>query len=147
MPRHVNTVEIPRPVADVFDFLARPANLQRLAPPELRLELVEGPDRLELGSVLHWKARRMGVSQMLVHEVTAFEEGVRIVEEQRRGPLRRWVFAHRFEPSQAGTRLTEEIDYEPPGGPLGLLVGAEAIRQDLETLFAYREKQLREGLG
>lgn len=144
MPQHIAALDIARPIDVVFDFLARPANLVLLAPAEMRLQLVEGPDRLELGARLHWKARRMGVTQSLVNEVTVFEEAALIEEQQRQGPFKRWVFVHRFTASATGTRLAEELTYEPPGGLLGLLVTADTIRRDLEALFAYRERRLRE---
>src|SRR5450755_333263 len=99
MPHHNTSIDVARPIAEVFDFLARPANLAQLASPELGLLLVEGPERLALGSVMHWKARRMGITQSLVNAITAFEEGVRIDEEQQKGPFKRWSFTHRFEPA------------------------------------------------
>ena len=60
MAQFLTAIEIARPVSEVFDFLARPANLVQLAPSEMRLELVQGPERLHLGAVMHWKARRLG---------------------------------------------------------------------------------------
>lgn len=147
MPQFSIAIEVPRPVHTVFDYLARPANLVQLAPAEMRLELVQAPDRLQLGSVMHWKARRMGISQALVNEVTAFDEVVLIAEEQRQGPFKRWAFVHRFDVTDLGTRITEELTYEPPGGLLGMFVTAEVIERELETLFAYRAQQLREILA
>jgi ligand-binding SRPBCC domain-containing protein len=147
MPKHVISLEVPCPSSDVFDFLARPANHVQLAPPELRLELVQGPERLKLGALLHWKARRMGVSQALTNEVTAFEEGVLIAEEQRQGPFKRWTFLHRFKATATGTRIDEELTYEPPGGMLGMLVTAKMIENELESLFAFRADQLRQAFA
>jgi ligand-binding SRPBCC domain-containing protein len=144
MPQHQLSLEVPCPLVEVFDFLARPENLIQLAPPELRLELVQGPERLQLGSMLHWKARRMGVSQTLKNEVTAFEEGILIGEEQRQGPFKRWTFLHRFEAIATGTRLEEELTYEPPSGLLGMLVTATAIHKELAMLIAFRADQLRQ---
>ena len=144
MPQISSSLEVARPTHAVFDYLARPANLVQLAPVEMRLELVQAPDRLQLGSVMHWKARRMGVSQALVNEVTAFDEAVLTCEEQRQGPFKRWAFHHRFETTPLGTRITEELTCEPPGGLLGMLVTAEVIQRELEKLFAYRAQQLRE---
>ncbi len=147
MPQHITTLEVPHPVDAVFDFLARPANLVQLAPPEMRLQLVEGPPRVHVGARVHWKARRMGVTQSLHNEVTAFEEAALIEEQQRQGPFKRWLFVQRFTASASGTQLVQELTYEPPGGLLGLLVSAAAIRRDLETLFAYRSQQLRDLLA
>jgi ligand-binding SRPBCC domain-containing protein len=144
MPQHILSIDIPRPAIEVFDFLARPANLMHLAPADMRLELVQGPERVQLGSVVHWKARRMGVSQTLVNEVTAFEEGVVFAEEQCQGPFRRWVFMHRLTAIAVGTRLTEELTWEPPGGLLGLLVTAAVVHKDLDHLFAYRALQMKQ---
>jgi ligand-binding SRPBCC domain-containing protein len=147
MPRHQLTLELSVPPEQVFDFLARPTNLIQLAPPDLHLKLVQGPERLQLGSMLHWKARRMGVSQTLKNEVTAYEESVLIAEEQRQGPFKRWTFLHRFEAIATGTRLAEELTYEPPGGLLGMLVTAKMIHKELETLFTFRADRLRQAFG
>ena len=144
MPNHTTTIDLPRPCAEVFDFLVRPANLAQLAPPDLALQLIEAPERLALGSTLHWQARRMGVTQALLNEVIRFEEGVRFDEEQRRGPFKRWLVTHRFEPAGGGTRLIEEVTYEPPGGMLGLIVTAAVIQKDIEKLFAFRAARLGE---
>jgi ligand-binding SRPBCC domain-containing protein len=143
MPAHLVSLEVPQPADRVFDFLARPANLVQLMPPETRLELVEGPPRIALGTLLHWKAWRMGISQRLVNEVTAFEESVLVVEEQRHGPFRSWSFVHRFEATATGTRLVEEVQYEPPGGLLGLFLSEATIQKEIETLFAFRIEQMR----
>jgi ligand-binding SRPBCC domain-containing protein len=144
MSQHRLSIEIPRPAHEVFDFLARPANLVQLAPPEMRLELLQGPERVQLGSLVHWKARRAGVSQTLVNEVTDFEDGVRFAEAQRQGPFKQWLFAHRVEATATGTRLTEELWCEPPGGLLGLLVTADVIHKELDKLFAHRALVLKQ---
>ena len=60
------------------------------APPELHLHLVDGPAELQMGSLLTLRGRRWGVTQRMVNEITAFEEGALIVEEQRQGPFRSW---------------------------------------------------------
>jgi ligand-binding SRPBCC domain-containing protein len=70
-----------------------------------------------------------------------------IVEEQRQGPRRAWRHRRRFEAVPQGTRLTEEIDVEPPGGLLSLTVTARTIEQDLEIAFAHRARKLPELLG
>jgi ligand-binding SRPBCC domain-containing protein len=147
MPQVLKVIELPIPVADVFGFFLRPANLLALAPPELRLELVEGPDLLELGARLTWKGRRWGIAYRLVTEVVALEPDGLIAEEQRQGPFRRWVVSRRFEATADGTRLTEQIDFEPPGGLLGLTITAQAIEQELEAAFTHRARKLPELLN
>lgn len=138
------TLEVPRPVAEMFAFLRRPANLVALAPPDLHLQLIEGPNVLVQGSRVTWKARRWGVSQTIVSEVIALQENAWIEEVQRQGPFPRWQQRLTFEPTNDGTRIQFTIDFEPPGGVLGLLVTESFLRNDLDALFAYRAEKLRE---
>jgi ligand-binding SRPBCC domain-containing protein len=135
------------PAAVVFDFLCRPANWVRLAPAELRLRLAEGPELLGLGARVTLQGRRWGVPHRTVSEVTGFEPNALLVVEQKQGPFGRWVHTHRLEDSPAGTRLRDEIDYEPPGGLLGRLVTAASLAKELEEVMAYRTGQLRSLLG
>ena len=136
------------PPARAFDLFRRPAERLRTAPPELHLELEEGPAELRLGSRLTVRGKRWGVTQRMTTEITAFEDGVLIVERQRQGPLRYWKHTQRFEPTpDGGVRITDVIEYEPPGGMLGRLATAEAIRGELERGFAHRRERLAQLLS
>lgn len=148
MPTFEATQTFPRPVAEVFDFFRRPANLVRVSPPELHMTVEEGPELLELGSQLAIKGRRWGLPQRVVSRVTEFEPEARFVDEQAEGPFRRWKHTHRFEAlPDGGTRVTDVIDFEPPGGMLGLVVTAGFIEKDLKWVFAHRQERLKELLG
>jgi ligand-binding SRPBCC domain-containing protein len=147
MPHYNVTLEIAQPVSELFAYLTTPKNLMQLAPPDLHLELLTAPDILVLGSRLVWKGRRWGVSQQFTQEVAAFNQDQLIVVEQKQGPLKRWIHTNQFEATDAGTRIHEKIEYEPPGGLLGFVVTADAIRKELEKLLAYRGKRLKEIFG
>jgi ligand-binding SRPBCC domain-containing protein len=144
VPQLDHSILIPWPPAEVFAFFLSPANLLALAPPDLHLQLVDGPERLELGSRVTWKARRWGIAQRIVVEVVALEPDAQLVEEQRQGPLRRWLHTRQFEAAADGTRLTERIEFEPPGGLLGLTVTAAAVERELQAAFAHRAAKLPE---
>jgi len=147
MPTFEHTETHPAPPARAFDLFRRLANRVRLAPPELHLQLVEGPTELQLGLRLTLRGRRWGVSQRMVSEITAFEDGVLILEEQRQGPFRSWKHTQRFTPTGGGVQITDVIEYEPPGGILGRLATAEVIDRELERIFSYRREKLTELLG
>ncbi len=147
MPHYTTTLEIARPVADMFAFFTRPRNLVQFTPPDWNLELVSAPEILALSSRLTWQGRRWGVSQKVIQEVSAFDADKLIVVEQKQGPLKLWVQTHHFEVSIAGTRIIEKIDYDPPGGMLGFMITANAIRKELDNVSAFREKILQEMFG
>jgi ligand-binding SRPBCC domain-containing protein len=147
MPRIVKELHLARPIDEVFDFFCQPANLVRTLPPDLNLTLVEGPPRLHLGAVLTVKGRRWGVTQTVRSEIIAFESPTLFTEQQRQGPFGKWVHCHRFEAVKGKTRVADEIDFEPPGGILGLLVSVSFLEQDLERILSFRNEKLRELLG
>jgi len=147
MPHVETSILLTRPPPEVFAFFLRPANLLALAPPDLHLQLVEGPELIQSGARLTWKARRWGISQRIVTEITTLEPEKLLIEEQREGPLRKFIRTLRFEEAPEGTRLTEMINFEPPGGLIGLVVTAGMIQGDLETAAAHRDRKLRELLG
>lgn len=128
--------------ADLFDFLARPTHLLEISPPEIRLQLLEAPDRLHIGARLTVRAERWGMPQVLVSEVTAFETETLIVEEQRSGPLRRFLHTRRLRAFPGGVELAECIEFEPPSGLIGLMVTAERIDKELRPLLAYRHERM-----
>lgn len=147
MPVFQVSLTLPLPVAEVFDFFSQPANLLRITPAEMHMRLIEAPTRIQLGSRVTLEARRHGVSQRIVSEVVVFEPHAAFADEQREGPFRKWLHQHRFEAVAGGSRVIDRIDFEPPGGILGLMLNAAAIERDLKWLFDHRSQKLREILG
>ena len=143
MATFTNELLLSRPPHEVFDFLRTTANRLKLLPADGALELIEGPPVLAVGARTTLKLSRFGMSQTIVMEVTACEAPTRLVEEQRQGPLKRWVQTMTCEPHESGMRLRDVIDFEPPGGMLGFIVTAAKISEMLLETFAARDRQLR----
>jgi ligand-binding SRPBCC domain-containing protein len=143
MPRFESIVRLSAPLAEVFDFFCQPANLLRVTPPEMHLRMLQAPERLELGSRFIVEIRRFGIPQRIESEITAFEPEVLFADAQISGPFRKWVHTHRFAAQDGSTSVTDEIEYEAPGGLLGLLITSASIERDLQWAFAYRIEQLQ----
>jgi ligand-binding SRPBCC domain-containing protein len=147
MPVFERAMFFPRPLAEVFDFFCRPANLVTISPPELHMQLIDGPERIELGSRVTLKGRRWGLPQTMITEIRLFEPGVKFMDAMVQGPFRKWDHLHSFASVEDGTRLSDHIEYEPPGGLLGLIATPSLVERELERLFVYRFDKLRELLG
>jgi ligand-binding SRPBCC domain-containing protein len=147
MHHYTVTLEIARPLAEMFAYFAKPKNLAQFTPPDFNLELLAGPEVLALGERLVWQGRRWGVAQKLIQEVTKFDAEKLIAVEQKQGPFKLWVQSHHFETSPTGTRIVEKIEYAPPGGMLGFVVTANLIRKELDSVTAYRAQKLNEMFG
>jgi ligand-binding SRPBCC domain-containing protein len=145
MPRWVFSGVYPQDLACVFGVFSRTANRIRMIPEALHSQLLAEPDRLQKGSRIAIRLRRYGLAQTIELEVTDFNPETSFTEKQIRGPFRSWTHNYRFEPTGEGaTLLTETIDYEPPGGLLGLQVTAATIERDLRELYELREPLLRQ---
>jgi ligand-binding SRPBCC domain-containing protein len=76
--------------------------------------------------------------------ITAWEPPLRFVDEQIRGPYRRWVHEHRFEPRGSSTVCRDRVEYACFGGRMAhdLLV-----RPRLLEIFEFRRRAMCELMG
>jgi len=141
------SIILARPAEEVFDFFIQPALFIQTSPPELSLQLLEAPERLHRGARLKLAGRRWGIPHRMTTEVTAFEPGQLLAIRQTEGTFRHWEMTQRFEEQDGKTVVQTRIDFEPPGGLLGLVVTEAAVRRELEGVHAYRTERLRERFG
>jgi ligand-binding SRPBCC domain-containing protein len=148
MAQFETRIRLPQTRETVFDFLVRTENLLRLIPPDAGMQVIAVPEILKCGSRLELQATAFGQSLKIVHEITELVAPGRIVEEQIQGLFKRWVHEHLVEEDNAGHVLAiDRVEFEPPGGLLGLLVTQRKIIEQLEGLFAHRHQQMRKLLG
>ncbi|MBW3587950.1 MAG: SRPBCC family protein [Actinobacteria bacterium] len=141
MVRAKSTVEIERPLEEVFAFVADQSNEPKWHTDILRVD-PQGP--IELGSRVRWVVRFMGENQYL-NDVTAFEPGRRIEMAALEGPLKPTV-THSFEEVDGRTRYTRHVRIPLQGmfrlvGPVMRATGAAHRRN---ARFARNLKDLLE---
>ncbi|CAN5783368.1 hypothetical protein BH23PLA1_BH23PLA1_00440 [soil metagenome] len=130
--------------AEVFAFHESPGALQKLIPPWEKVEVVEQADSIRPGSRVVLKSTLAGMALKWVAEHVEYDPPHRFSDRQVSGPFARWEHTHQFlDDGQGGTILRDEVDYEPPMGALGRLLGAGFIRQKLERMFDYRHEATR----
>lgn len=136
---------MPAPLDEVFRYFEDPRNLAGITPSWLRFEVVRFTDpRVREGSEIEYHIRWLGVRIPWVSRITRWDPPREFVDEQLRGPYRRWHHTHSFEPRQDGVAMTDVIEYEMPAGPAGRLVHALVVRRQLEEIFDYRARRLAE---
>ncbi|HEY0255577.1 MAG TPA: SRPBCC family protein [Kofleriaceae bacterium] len=136
-----------RPV--VFEFFADAANLQAMTPPEPGFTiLTKPPIDMHAGTRIDYKIKLHGVPMTWHTLIEQFEPNERFIDTQIKGPYAVWRHTHTFADTvDGGTLLGDRVVYELPFGPLGRAVHAVFVKRQLETIFDYRQRVMRERFG
>jgi ligand-binding SRPBCC domain-containing protein len=151
---------VPFPVDRVFAFFADPLNLPRLVPAwqdaridSLELQAPEGGSSKShaagRGSRILLSFRPVPLSPIrlrwlaLIDEYTADHH---FCDLQVTGPFRYWRHCHLVNPEMhgevAGTRVTDVVDYQWPGGSASSAIDLLGGRLQIRQLFHYRQRRL-----
>lgn len=142
--RFVHSSVFEAPAQRVFAFHEAPDAFELLQPPWQKTEVLQPPRSLEVGTVVCLKVKVGPFWQTIEAEHIAYEPGRSFTDRMNRGPFRQWVHHHLVEPVAEGrSRLTDDVTYELPLGPLGQFFGGWFARRQLKRLFRYRHEVTR----
>lgn len=134
------SVWVPAPIERVFEFFSQAGNLERLTPAFLHFRtLTDGPIAMRAGTIIEYRITLRGLPLTWRSEITEWDPPHRFVDEQRRGPYRRWRHVHGFEARDGGTRVSDRVEYATWGGRL---VNRLFVAPDLRRIFTYRQSAL-----
>ena len=131
MSQSVSSSILPVSADRLRAFLGRTANLPQISDPALELEILSAPEIVTLGQRIEFRITAYGFKQRATHEYVTVEE-LQIIENQIDGPLRAW--RHHQQIEVVGTdecRLTDRIEFEPPGGMLGFLLTEAKVKDSI----------------
>jgi ligand-binding SRPBCC domain-containing protein len=143
---HIDTdVWVPRELDEVFAFFSDAFNLETLTPPRVNFHVITpAPIDLKAGALIDYKLRVNGIPLRWTTRIDTWNPPHEFSDSQLSGPYKLWHHTHRFSESRGGTKMTDHVDYELPFGPLGSLAHKLWVRRDVESIFTYREKIIRE---
>jgi len=93
---------------------------------------------ISAGEEVTWRARHFGVPLTMTSRVTRLDYPVSFVDEQVKGPFKAFRHVHEFAAHDAGSVMTDRIEFTAPFGPLGWIVERVILRRYLERLIAGR---------
>ena len=133
----------------LWEFISVPQNLNKITPPDMAFEIIgEPPEKSYAGLLLEYRVKvpLLGWSTWLT-EIKYVEDGVSFMDEQRVGPYKLWLHTHKLEDVEGGTRMTDDIRYLVPLGPIGLLANILFVGRTLRRIFDYRRGKMEELFG
>lgn len=97
---------------------------------------------MQLGDDVTWRARHFGIWWMMTSTITEFDRPYMFVDEQKHGPFKQFRHVHRFEAVEGGTRMTDDVTFTAPLGPLGRIAERFALRSYIPKLIDRRNEAL-----
>ena len=130
--------------SDVFDFFSSAENLERITPPELGFKILSPlPIKMKKGTLIDYRIRLFGIPLQWQTLISEWKPHRQFVDEQLKGPYAKWVHTHRFEPTNNGILMRDEVNYRLPFFPLGEVM-LPVIRLQLKRIFSYRAERIKE---
>ncbi len=134
------TVDLP--IAEVFDVFSDARQLERITPPWLNFQILTPlPIEMKAGALLDYKIRLHSIPIKWRTEISAWEPPYRFVDQQLKGPYKRWHHEHTFEEIDGKTIVGDNVHYIPRGGSL---IHRLMVKPDLEKIFRFRHDSLTE---
>jgi len=138
-------VWLPKPRDEVFEFFSDARNLQVLTPKWLDFKVVtEGEIELKPGALIDYKLRVRFLPIRWTTEIVAFDPPHSFIDNQAKGPYKRWYHTHTFEEEDGGTLCRDHVEYAVPGGALAHWL---FVKRDVKRIFDYRREKLVEMFG
>jgi ligand-binding SRPBCC domain-containing protein len=136
---------LPLPPEELFPFFADVANLEAITPPWLHFHIVTPPPIvMREGALIDYRLRVHGLPLRWRTRISAWQPPHRFVDEQIRGPYRRWIHEHTFESRPGGTLARDVVRYAVP---FDFLAHHWFVRPDVERIFQYRSAALTQRFG
>lgn len=143
------TQKLPISLDQAWEFLCNPANLEKLTPNDMGMQIISGADRpMYAGQLLQYRVTPLpGFKTKWVSEITQYEHKKYFVDIQLYGPYALWHHKHFVHEIDGGVMMEDIIDYKVPLGILGQLVHPFLVKPKLESIFNYRKEQMEKLFG
>ena len=133
-------------LAEVWDFLKNPGNLNQITPDDLDFQIISPiPAVMFNGLIIEYRIRipYFGVHKW-VAEIKHIRECRSFVDEQRLGPYSFWYHYHELKEVENGVRLIDHVYYDVPWSFAGRIIHVLIIRKTLNRIFDHRREKLAE---
>jgi len=139
--RHIYEQWIPKTKDEIFPFFADAHNLEQITPPSLNFKILSvSTDGVQKGTIIKYKLKIDGIPVGWTTLIKEWEPPHRFVDNQEKGPYRKWYHLHRFDELAGGTLMTDQVDLEMPLGKLGYVAASWKVLRDVNKIFAYRRE-------
>lgn len=138
-------VIIPSVLEEVFHFFSDARNLEKITPPWLKFKVLsQSTDTIGEGTEFEYSLKVRGFPVQWRSQILQWKENERFVDQQLKGPYKKWEHLHLFEQHEKGTLMLDQVDYALPFGRFGDFFGGWYVDRDVREIFEYRKQIILE---
>ncbi len=144
------SIVLPISLNEAWNFFSCPSNLKEITPKELNFKILENDGenctpKMYPGLLIQYTVSPiLGIPMNWVTEITQVKKEAFFVDEQRFGPYKMWHHKHFFKAVEGGTEIRDLVHYVMPFSIFGTIAHGLFVKNQVEDIFEYREKVLRE---
>jgi ligand-binding SRPBCC domain-containing protein len=138
---------LPISLEEAWSFFSSPRNLGKITPGTMNFNIlyISGGEKMYPGQIIKYKIKAIPLIVLdWVTEITHVHEPFYFLDEQRFGPYALWHHQHHFREVAGGVEMTDEVNYAIPFGFIGRLAHVIFVERQLNAIFDYRFKVLKE---
>lgn len=139
---------VPLELARVFEFFSDAHNLERLTPAFLHFKIASmSTEAVGEGTEIRYRLKIHGLPVGWVSRIIDWDAPRSFSDIQISGPYRFWCHRHIFESQNGGTWIRDRVHYGLPFGIFGDLLAKDMVGRDVQSIFTYRQKTIRDLFG
>ncbi|MCB0348924.1 MAG: SRPBCC family protein, partial [Bdellovibrionales bacterium] len=118
--------------------------LEEITPPFLNFKVETTTSKVVAkGTKITYKLKLHGIPLKWHTTIEDFAANSFFIDNQTKGPYKRWHHTHTFTPLNKGTLLGDRVLYRLPFGWLGRCVAHFYVKKDVQKIFSYRTQTLK----
>ena len=132
-----------------WNFIRKPSNLNKITPDTLDFNIISDvPDAMYDGLLIEYKIGMPLIGRRSwLTEIKHVRDRHSFVDEQRIGPYKLWLHYHEIKEVEGGICFKDAVHYTMPCGILGEIVHSVYVKNQVKTIFDYREQALPKALA
>ena len=130
-----------------WEFFSLPDNLSVITPAYLNFKILSPKDRSKIFSgmrISYTVNPVLGIPMKWVTKIEDVDAPNKFVDTQEKGPYKLWRHTHIFTQTEKGVLIKDRVEYILPLGILGKLAHSIFVRKQLEGIFEYRTKVIKD---
>ncbi len=141
--RYIFEQWVPQSKEEIFPFFSEAKNLERITPDSLSFHIVSvSTDEIQEGTEINYRLKVDGIPLKWKTIIQQWDPPHQFVDNQEKGPYRKWHHTHRFEELAGGTLMTDQVDFELPLGALGYMAAGWKVLKDVNNIFEFRREKI-----